>query len=119
MVEDITPSRLCLFPILEKILTSYRGDPGGDFYVSPADPAFYLHHGQIDRLWTIWQMQDSTRQYAIAGTNTVNNYPPSANTQLTDVMNAGYAGGPNVTVHDVLSTVKGSFCFIYDRSPSS
>jgi tyrosinase len=43
-------------PIAEKILTSYSGDPGGDFYVSPGDPAFYLHHGQVDRLWTIYDI---------------------------------------------------------------
>lgn len=30
------------------------GDPGGDFFVSPSEPAFYLHHGQVDRLWTYW-----------------------------------------------------------------
>lgn len=31
-------------------------DPGGDFYTSPGDPAFFLLHGQIDRVWTIWQV---------------------------------------------------------------
>ncbi|KAL8809453.1 MAG: hypothetical protein Q9200_003400 [Gallowayella weberi] len=31
------------------------GDPGNDGYVSAGDPIFYLHHGQVDRLWTIWQ----------------------------------------------------------------
>ena len=30
------------------------GDPGGDVFISPSDPAFYLHHGQIDRVWAIW-----------------------------------------------------------------
>lgn len=30
------------------------GDPGGDLFTSPGDPAFYLHHGQVDRLWTMW-----------------------------------------------------------------
>lgn len=30
------------------------GDPGGDLFTSPGDPAFYLHHGQVDRLWTLW-----------------------------------------------------------------
>jgi tyrosinase len=60
-------------PFLATLLTLRSGDPGGGFYVPPGDPAFYLHHGQIDRLWTIWQMKNSTRQYAIAGTNTMNN----------------------------------------------
>ena len=26
---------------------SIWGDPGGDFYVSPAEPVFWLHHGQV------------------------------------------------------------------------
>ena len=30
------------------------GDPGGDLFTSPADPAFWVHHGQMDRLWTTW-----------------------------------------------------------------
>lgn len=34
------------------------GDPGADPFISPGDPAFYLHHGQIDRVWWIWQMLD-------------------------------------------------------------
>ncbi|KAL5325795.1 hypothetical protein ACEPPN_006928 [Leptodophora sp. 'Broadleaf-Isolate-01'] len=37
---------------------SIWGDPGGDFYVSPAEPVFWLHHGQVDRHWWIWQNQD-------------------------------------------------------------
>lgn len=34
------------------------GDPGGDPFISPGDPAFFLHHGQIDRLYWIWQALD-------------------------------------------------------------
>lgn len=33
-------------------------DPGGDPSTSPGDPVFYFHHGALDRLWWIWQMQD-------------------------------------------------------------
>jgi tyrosinase len=34
---------------------SIWGDPGGDVYVSPAEPVFWLHHGAIDRHWWMWQ----------------------------------------------------------------
>lgn len=34
------------------------GDPGGDFHWSPLDPAFYLHHAQVDRLYFVWQNLD-------------------------------------------------------------
>jgi tyrosinase len=33
---------------------SIWGDPGGDVYVSPGEPVFWLHHGQIDRHWWMW-----------------------------------------------------------------
>lgn len=32
------------------------GDPGGDLFTSPGDPAFFLHHAQVDRLWTLWSV---------------------------------------------------------------
>ncbi len=35
---------------------SIWGDPGGDFFVSPAEPVFWLHHGQVDRHWWTWQV---------------------------------------------------------------
>lgn len=35
---------------------SIWGDPGGDVYVSPNEPAFWLHHGQLDRHWWMWTM---------------------------------------------------------------
>jgi len=34
------------------------GDPGSDPFISPGDPAFFLHHAQIDRIYWIWQLLD-------------------------------------------------------------
>jgi len=34
------------------------GDPGSDPFISPGDPAFFLHHSQIDRVFWIWQLLD-------------------------------------------------------------
>lgn len=34
------------------------GDPGSDPFISPGDPAFFLHHSQVDRVYWIWQMLD-------------------------------------------------------------
>jgi tyrosinase len=59
-------------------------------------------------------MDPKTRQYALDGTNTMLNTPPSANTTLTDVINIGYAAQPPIQIKDVMSTVKGPFCYIYD-----
>lgn len=30
------------------------GDPGADLFTSPGDPAFWVHHGMMDRMWTFW-----------------------------------------------------------------
>ena len=52
-------------------------------------------------------------KYALSGTNTFLNLPPSPNTTLTDTFNLGYAGGATVQMKDVLSTTDGPFCYIY------
>ncbi|KAK3117612.1 hypothetical protein LTR53_000840 [Teratosphaeriaceae sp. CCFEE 6253] len=90
------------------------GDPGGDFFASPGDPYFFLHHGQIDRVWWIWQNQDlKNRQNAIAGTITILNTPPSRNGTLQDILDLGIIGVPKITIKDAMSTLGGPFCYIY------
>lgn len=86
-----------------------------DFYSSPGDPIFYLHHTQIDRLWTQWQQLDpKTRQYALSGTGTLANYPPSPVFRLRDTINLGKLSpeGPR-PIRDFMSTVRGPFCYHY------
>ncbi|KAK7627011.1 hypothetical protein IWX50DRAFT_361424 [Phyllosticta citricarpa] len=97
------------------------GDPGRDFFVSPGDPAFYLHHAQIDRTWWIWQQQaPSTRcagASAIWGTRTFLNEPPSPNATYDDPMDLDWAGaryGEVRRLRDVMSTVEGGFCYVYE-----
>ncbi|TAQ86943.1 hypothetical protein B7494_g4741 [Chlorociboria aeruginascens] len=59
-------------------------DPGGDFYTSPGDPAFFLLHAQIDRVWTIWQSQNlQNRMQVISGGTSM--LGGGAAQQLTDV----------------------------------
>lgn len=114
------------------------GDPGRDFYVSPGDPAFYLHHAMIDRTWWMWQMGASAspsseegetaaaaaaaavigaRQrgpLALMGTNTFLDDPPSANTTYEDYVDYGWAAGPPRQIGELMSTVGGSpFCYVY------
>lgn len=50
------------------------GEPGADPYTSPGDPAFWLHHASIDRMWTIWQTLDpDARLNQTSGTGTAFN----------------------------------------------
>jgi len=92
---------------------TYGGDPGGDLFVSPGDPMFWLHHAQIDRTWWIWQNQDlKNRQNAVSGTITLNNTPPSRNTTLDDVIDMGVSWN-STTVGRVMNTMDGPLCYIY------
>ncbi|KAK1749680.1 putative tyrosinase [Echria macrotheca] len=96
-----------------------NGDPSADFSVSPGDPAFWLHHGQIDRVWWMWQNTDpETRTKAIAGTITISNQPPSREGRLDDILDMGPPGvlGESLVMEKAMSTIGmtgGPFCYIY------
>lgn len=96
---------------------SMGGDPARDLFVSPGDPAFYLHHSMIDRVWWMWQMQDpQARQYgadALAGSITFNNQPASRNTSMDDLNEYGFAAGPPRQIKNLMSTIAGPFCYVY------
>lgn len=86
-----------------------------DVFSSPGDPMFFLHHAQIDRLWTLWQTQNpKERQYAISGTGTFFNYPSSPEFHLNDTMDLGKLapGGPQ-PIRNFLNTFGGPFCYEY------
>ncbi|RPA84604.1 Di-copper centre-containing protein [Ascobolus immersus RN42] len=89
------------------------GDPGGDFFASPGEPVFWVHHGQVDRVWWMWQMADPRRINTIAGTITLFNDPPSRNGTLQDEIEMGVLTPEIVTIGDLVSTTKGPFCYIY------
>ena len=99
---------------------SLGGDPGRDVSVSPGDPAFYLHHAMIDRVWWMWQMEEPEKRVdgkklgeAIAGTRTFLNMPASEPVSLEDVVDFGFAAGPGRKIGELMSTVGGPFCYVY------
>lgn len=89
------------------------GDAGSDFYNSPADPAFFPHHGMIDRVWWTWQNLDlAKRQNAIADGTVVGG--GGANATLNDTLSVGkYVGAPDIKIADAMGTLAGPFCYIY------
>ena len=90
------------------------GANGSDFFASPTDPAFYLHHAQIDRLWAEWQANDPiNRQYALSGTKTTANIPPSANLTLIDQEYWGNLDSPRYVV-ELMSISAGPYCYRYE-----
>ncbi|KAF2645366.1 Di-copper centre-containing protein [Massarina eburnea CBS 473.64] len=85
-----------------------------DLFSSPTDPAFYLLHSQIDRLWAIWQGQDfASRTYGIDGTVTFLNLPASPNATLATVMHLFEAGG-DMPISEAMSTFGGEYCYQYE-----
>lgn len=84
-----------------------------DLFSSPTDPAFFLLHGQVDRLWSIWQGQNYTdRAEALDGTVTFANDPPSANATLDTVMHMFEAGG-DMPIAKAMSTFENGYCYMY------
>lgn len=98
------------------------GDPGSDFYVSPGDPAFWLHHSMIDRTWYIWQSQDlANRLQVIAGGKSMmGGFPGSpaggAQASLEDLVDLEVlnVGGKSWKIKELVSSVEGPFCYVYE-----
>ncbi|KAK0671515.1 Grixazone synthase [Cercophora samala] len=85
-----------------------------DVFISPSDPIFYLHHANMDRLFTIWQGQDQEgRTGGVWGTQTTGNVPPSANVTLDTPVPFGYLK-PGVPLRELQSSIEGPHCYIYE-----
>ncbi|QKX62695.1 uncharacterized protein TRUGW13939_09856 [Talaromyces rugulosus] len=91
---------------------AFIGGENFNLFTSPSDPAFYLHHGMLDRVWAIWQSRDpKTRTYAVDGTSTWANYPPSANVTIDDILEV--SSFDSMKIKDVSSTIDGILCYRY------
>ncbi|KAH6718536.1 hypothetical protein BKA61DRAFT_642019 [Leptodontidium sp. MPI-SDFR-AT-0119] len=89
------------------------GDPGSDFYQSPGDPVFYLHHAMVDRTYWIHQNPNLPGSLTdLDGTLTVFNNPPSRDTTLDDLLGMGPLA-PELKIRDAMSSLGGPFCYIY------
>ena len=90
------------------------GDPGSDVAVSPGDPAFYLHHGQIDRVYWMWQMLDFENRQGVWGTGTALDDPSSANVTVEDYVELLPLNGP-IQIKDLMNVVGGTpLCYVYE-----
>jgi tyrosinase len=85
-----------------------------DQFLSPSDPAFWLHHSMIDNLWAQWQLQDpETRTFALSGTVTTLNNPPSENATVDFVTQFGYLDGTR-KLEELMASQGGMYCYRYD-----
>jgi tyrosinase len=90
---------------------------------SSNDPMFYLHHGQLDRLWALWQKADPANARAFGGGSVPailsadlhKKFPAGSppNVNLDTVMpNDNY--GDRSKVKDVIDTQGGYLCYVYE-----
>lgn len=89
---------------------------------SPGDPAFFLHHNYIDRVWWQWQAANaSSRLYDISGNAfnetylTVNSIeaPAEDETTLSYLINIADIL-EDVEVVEVMNIQNGLLCYDYD-----
>jgi len=89
---------------------------------SPNDPIFFLHHAMIDKVWYDWQNRDPRNKNVFAG-GTVSwqagapyaQYPTGGPPFLnTSSPIPGDGLWENTTVGDVLDTVGGRLCYVYE-----
>lgn len=102
-----------------------------DFYASPGDPGFYFHHGMLDRVWWIWQMQDpENRVDLIPGSGAMKMShggrdaqspaagaadPPPPDSRADSMVDLGWIAPPVRLgdLNDQLGGHGGQFCYVY------
>ncbi len=43
----------------------------GGILTAPADPTFWMHHAEIDRIWSVWQTVNPGQNPSLAGASAV------------------------------------------------
>jgi tyrosinase len=96
-----------------------------DIFSSPNDPIFWLHHTQLDYMWSLWQKADKSRLADIGGARTIDGFGPSGDkVELTTLDTPLWMGFMNddVPVKAVMDTLnrdgEGVLCYEYEESPS-
>ncbi|CUA71592.1 hypothetical protein RSOLAG22IIIB_09681 [Rhizoctonia solani] len=87
---------------------------------STNDPIFHLHHGNIDRLWWLWQEQSDENKYAYHGGSVQNissldRYPNGQPPWLSKSTRLPTAGlWDSYTIGETLDTRSWPFCYVYE-----
>ena len=76
------------------------------------DPLFYFHHGNLDRLWWLWQQADpEKRLYDLSGPTDKND----PTTKITFDFQLEYPGlAPSINIRDVMDSLLEPNCFTYE-----
>lgn len=86
---------------------------------SANEPMFHLHHGNVDRLWWLWQEKNLINKYSFRGgsvqnTSALDQYPNGMPPYLkkSDIIPTAGMYKP-VSIEDVLDTRSPPLCYIY------
>lgn len=80
-------------PALEGIHNSghvWVGGTMGGVVTAPADPAFWMHHAEIDRIWAEWQAANPGQHPALAGPAAIMDPWPEDEVATRDITALGY-----------------------------
>ncbi|RDW70869.1 tyrosinase family protein [Aspergillus mulundensis] len=91
------------------------GGEMADFFTSPQDPVFYLHHGMVDRVWDLWQCrgEQGERLRALNGTLVFLNPPEAEEATLDTVIEFGVLGGSR-RIGELMDARGGEYCYRYE-----
>ncbi len=81
-------------PALEGVHNSGHVWVGGSMSsvpTAPADPVFWMHHCEIDRIWAKWQADHPAENPALAGSAAIMDPWPETEEDTRDIMALGYS----------------------------
>ena len=61
-----------------------------DIRIAPADPLFWMHHAQIDRIWSQWQVTHPGKNPTLTGAKAIMDPWTETATQLRSITTLGY-----------------------------
>ena len=72
------------------------GGTMNNIMISPADPIFWLNHGEIDRLWSVWQARpgNAGKNPILSGSDLIMDPWTETATKLRSIAKLKYSYGP-------------------------
>lgn len=88
-----------------------------DFWASPSDPVFWLHHGFVDKIYASWQdghyATRVTGETAVSGTDALFDDPSGNNVTLDYIMDMGFLAAAK-PIREILDVSGGDYCYGYE-----
>ncbi|EAW25737.1 tyrosinase family protein [Aspergillus fischeri NRRL 181] len=90
------------------------GSVMGDLWAAVADPSFFLHHANLDRMWALWQEKDeATRRVALNGTSSIYNSPETPDVTLDSILLYGKLDQTR-QIREMMDPMGGRLCYRYE-----